>query len=92
MSDKINIFAIRKAAKFFSMFFSEQQLIDKLNEFVKLPTETEWLEFKDANDNFKTDEIGQYFSALCNEANLNKLDFTWLIFGVNKKIMRLMKL
>jgi ATP-dependent DNA helicase RecG len=64
--------------------FSEQDLKNILNELIRLPSETEWLEFKEANDNFSTNDIGKYFSALCNEANLLKKDFAWLVFGVNK--------
>ena len=47
--------------------------------------EGECVEFKEANDNFPTSDIGKYFSALSNEANLRGLDFAWLIFGVNDK-------
>jgi ATP-dependent DNA helicase RecG len=50
-----------------------------------LPSEKEWFEFKEANDNFKTNEIGKYFSALSNEANLHKKESGWLIFGINDK-------
>ncbi len=32
--------------------------------------EGECVEFKEANDNFPTSDIGKYFSALANEANL----------------------
>lgn len=44
--------------------------------------ESEVVEFKEANDNFSTSEIGKYFSALSNEANLKAADAGWLIFGV----------
>ena len=44
--------------------------------------EGECVEFKEANDNFSTSDIGKYFSALSNEANLRKVDRGWLIFGV----------
>lgn len=64
---------------------TDQELIDKLNYFRGLTSEKEWFEFKDANDNFKTDKIGEYFSALSNEANLLEKDFAWLIFGVHNK-------
>ncbi|MBL8472099.1 MAG: putative DNA binding domain-containing protein [Rhodocyclaceae bacterium] len=47
--------------------------------------ENECVEFKDANDNFSTSEIGKYFSALSNEANLRERDAGWLIFGVDNK-------
>jgi ATP-dependent DNA helicase RecG len=42
-------------------------------------------EFKQATNNFKQDEIGQYFSAISNEANLKGLQHGWLIFGVDDK-------
>ena len=42
--------------------------------------ENEIIEFKEANDNFKTDTIGKYFSALANEANLRGKEQAWLIF------------
>jgi ATP-dependent DNA helicase RecG len=47
--------------------------------------ENECVEFKDANDNFSTSEIGKYFSALANEANLRGRESAWLIFGVDNK-------
>jgi ATP-dependent DNA helicase RecG len=47
--------------------------------------ENEVVEFKQANDNFSTDDIGKYFSALANEANLRGADAGWLVFGVNNK-------
>ncbi len=45
--------------------------------------EGECVEFKDANDNFSTSDIGKYFSALSNEANLHGRDSAWLVFGVH---------
>lgn len=47
--------------------------------------EDECVEFKEANDNFSTPEIGKYFSALSNEANLRGLDSGWLVFGVRNR-------
>lgn len=44
--------------------------------------ENEVVEFKEANDNFSTSDIGKYFSALSNEANLRNVDASWLVFGV----------
>lgn len=63
--------------------FTKQELINRLNHFRNLTSENEWVEFKEASDNFKTDEIGEYFSALSNEANLLNKDFAWLIFGIH---------
>ncbi len=47
--------------------------------------ENEVVEFKQAGNDFDTDKIGEYFSALSNEANLRAVDRAWLVFGVNNK-------
>ena len=47
--------------------------------------ENEVVEFKRAGDGFSTDDIGKYFSALANEANLRDQDRAWLVFGVDNK-------
>lgn len=47
--------------------------------------EEEIIEFKEAGKNYKLNEIGQYFSAISNEANLLGLQYGWLIFGVRNK-------
>ncbi|MGI8786682.1 MAG: RNA-binding domain-containing protein [Pyrinomonadaceae bacterium] len=57
-------------------------LIAKLNEFRAMPDETECVEFKEAKTKFDVDKLGQYFSALSNEANLKDKECGWLIFGV----------
>ncbi len=41
--------------------------------------EDECVEFKEANDNYSTADIGKYFSALSNEANLQRLRSQGLI-------------
>jgi len=53
-----------------------------LNEFRALPAETEWLEFKKAEQNFSFEDLGKYFSAISNEANLKGRSEGWLVFGV----------
>jgi len=58
-----------------------QQLLQRL----LAQWENECVEFKDANDNFPTSDIGKYFSALSNEANLRGLPAGWLIFGVDNQ-------
>jgi ATP-dependent DNA helicase RecG len=45
--------------------------------------EGECVEFKRATDTFSTSDIGKYFSALANEANLRNQEKAWLIFGVD---------
>lgn len=47
--------------------------------------EHECVEFKEANDNFSTSDIGKYFSALSNEANLRSHSASWLVFGVRNE-------
>ncbi|MDR2880356.1 MAG: putative DNA binding domain-containing protein [Azoarcus sp.] len=50
--------------------------------------ENEVVEFKRAGDGFSTDEIGRYFCALANEANLRGAESGWLVFGVDNKSRR----
>lgn len=50
--------------------------------------ENEVVEFKEADNNYSTDKIGSYFSALANEANLRDAERAWLVFGVNNKTRR----
>lgn len=61
--------------------------IDYINIFTNLiqHEESEVVEFKKAENNFDFDDLGKYFSALSNEANLRGLDFAWLIFGYDEK-------
>lgn len=47
--------------------------------------ENEVVEFKEANDNFSTSDIGKYFSAIANEVNLRGAESGWLVFGVQDK-------
>ncbi len=47
--------------------------------------ENEEVEFKKAENNFDFDDLGKYFSALSNEANLRDKGFSWLVFGVHDK-------
>ncbi|MDR1961099.1 MAG: putative DNA binding domain-containing protein [Gracilibacteraceae bacterium] len=47
--------------------------------------ENEVVEFKQAGNDYKQDTIGQYFSAISNEANLKGLQYGWLVFGVHNK-------
>ena len=58
----------------------------QLDNFRRLPDETEWLEFKEARKGFDNDALGRYISALSNEANLLKIESGWLILGVKDKI------
>jgi len=59
-----------------------------LRDLLQLPAETEWVEFKEARTNASFEEIGQYFSALSNEANLKHKEAGWLVFGVTDAFPR----
>ena len=45
-------------------------------------SENEIVEFKKAESNFDIDELGRYFSAISNEANLRDKECGWIVFGV----------
>lgn len=62
-----------------------QDLEDILDSLLTLPAETEVVEFKKASNGFGDQELGQYFSALSNEANLKDQPRAWLVFGVENK-------
>ncbi len=62
----------------------QQALKILLNELIT-HWENELIEFKNADSSYKADEIGKYFSALANEANLRNFEKAWLVFGVDNK-------
>ncbi|MBT3471543.1 MAG: transcriptional regulator [Gammaproteobacteria bacterium] len=47
--------------------------------------ESEVVEFKSVKDSYSTSDIGKYFSALSNEANLRDQERAWLVFGVDDR-------
>lgn len=53
-----------------------------LNSLLNLTTESEVVEFKEANNRYDKDKLGRYFSALANEANLQGLKHAWFVMGV----------
>jgi ATP-dependent DNA helicase RecG len=56
-------------------------LTQLLEDLLKQPSENEWIEFKENNDN--PEQIGEYISALSNGAGLRDKPFGYLVFGVN---------
>jgi len=50
--------------------------------------ENEVVDFKNVGDSYSTSDIGKYFSALANEANLRGHERAWLVFGVDNKTRR----
>lgn len=63
------------------MIYDEQTLRKKLQNMMA-HHEDEVVEFKEAKSSYSFNEIGQYFSALSNEANLRGKTEGWLIFGI----------
>ena len=59
--------------------------LQKLLDSLIANWESEVIEFKQATNNYSTDKIGKYFSALANEANLRNAEKAWLVFGVSDK-------
>ncbi len=62
---------------------NQSEPLELLESLLRLPHETEWIEFKEAKGTFDSDKLGRYFSALSNEANLKQQQCGWLIFGVS---------
>lgn len=58
---------------------SDMQILSELLGSV----ENEIVEFKAASNGFDFHKLGQYFSAISNEANLKNKRFGWLVFGVH---------
>lgn len=70
------------------MIYTDQQLIKRIRKMID-DFEDEVVEFKEARSNYSFKDIGKYFSALGNEANIRGYNEAWLIFGVTntKKIV-----
>lgn len=64
------------------MLLTKQELEVTLKQLLKSP-EKEWIEFKEAKSNFDFNDLGEYFSAISNEANLKGRQYGWLIFGIS---------
>lgn len=63
----------------------DQPTLQRLLDELITSWENEVVEFKQAGHDYDTDRIGEYFSALSNEANLRGADRAWLVFGVSNK-------
>ena len=60
---------------------TRDQLLEILTSLIS-GWEGECVEFKEAGEGYSTPDIGKYFSALSNEANLRARSSAWLVFGV----------
>lgn len=63
------------------MIYTDKQIQAKLLELIE-SFEDEVVEFKEANNGYSFRDIGKYFSALGNEANIRDKKEGWLVFGV----------
>lgn len=63
----------------------DQTTLENLLNTLIATWENEVVEFKEVGDSYSTSDIGKYFSALANEANLRSLERAWLVFGVNNR-------
>ena len=63
------------------MIYSNDQIPEVLGR-IRIHPETEVVEVKEARSNFSFSDIGKYFSALSNEANLRHKTEGWLVFGL----------
>ncbi len=61
---------------------SQEELSQLLTQLIARG-EHEVIEFKRAKNNYDIDKLGQYVSALANEANLHSASQAWLVFGVH---------
>jgi ATP-dependent DNA helicase RecG len=63
------------------MSLSSERLMERIRDLASLPRETEWVEFKENNED--PEEIGEYLSALANAAALQGKPQSYLVWGVN---------
>lgn len=63
------------------LIYTDSELKKKIYKMIE-DFESEVVEFKEATSNFSFNDIGKYFSALGNEANIRGLAEAWLIFGI----------
>ena len=62
------------------LIYTDEELKKKIYEMME-SFESEVVEFKEATNSYSFNEIGRYFSALGNEANIRGLKEAWLVFG-----------
>ena len=67
------------------MVYNQAELATVLQEMRSHP-ETEVVEVKEARSNYSFNDIGKYFSALSNEANLHGKQEAWLVLGVTNNM------
>lgn len=66
------------------MIYTDAELKEKIYQMLR-DFENEVVEFKEANAHYSFNDIGKYFSALGNEANIRGQAEAWLIFGISDR-------
>ena len=64
------------------MIYTDIQLKEKISQMME-SFESEVIEFKEARTNYSFYDIGMYFSAVGNEANLRGLQEARLVYGIS---------
>ncbi|WP_236979676.1 RNA-binding domain-containing protein [Membranihabitans maritimus] len=64
------------------MEHNQVDVIEIFKRLVRSGSENEVVEFKQAKNSFDFTKLGRYFSALSNEANLNRAPEAYLVFGI----------
>ena len=64
------------------MIYTDIKLKEKIIQMIE-SFESEVVEFKEAKTNYSFNDIGKYFSALSNEANIRGFQEAWLVFGIS---------
>ena len=64
------------------MIYTDLQVKEKIIKMLE-GFENEVIEFKEARTNYSFSDIGKYFSALSNEANIRGIQEAWLVFGIS---------
>ena len=64
------------------MIYTDLQVKEKIIKMLE-GLENEVIEFKEARTNYSFSDIGKYFSALSNEANIRGIQEAWLVFGIS---------
>ena len=75
--------SIEKKNPSMAKYHDKSESLKQLDSLLKLPHETECVEFKEAKNDYDFNKLGKYFSALSNEASLKQRECGWLLFGVN---------
>jgi ATP-dependent DNA helicase RecG len=74
----VKLYRIKRGFK-----MTEKALKNLIDELRALPSETEWVEFKEKR--CEPNEVGEYISALSNSACLHDKDKAYLVFGIKDK-------